>query len=217
MQPTPAPLLLEYRHNPPARAAGRADWLFLLLGVPALVALFVPFTFGVSPLHVLRQTPGMLPWTRWEPEMAIVLVTLPLFLPVAASALRVRMMVSGREMRGERWACYAAAAVGAAAVVALLAMAAAQWGELTGGDRWVFGTGGAVLAGGAGAVFVLRRRGARRDVRALVTMLVPYAADCAICLIAFREDPQLGWYLTAISAAAAVAEIAVLTARARST
>jgi hypothetical protein len=213
MQPTPSPLLLEYRHAP-APATGRADWLFLLLGLPALVALFVPFTFGVSPVQVVRESPGTFPWTRWEPEMAIVLVTLPLFLPVAASALRLRMIVSGREMRGERWASYAAAAIGAAAVLALLAAAVAQWWDMAVPERWMFGAGAAVLAGGAVAVLALRRRGARRDVRALATMLVPYAADCTICLIAFREEAQLGWYLTAVSAAAALAEVVVLTVRA---
>jgi hypothetical protein len=210
MQPTPSPVLLEYRHDPAARRAHGIDWLFFLLGLPALVALFVPFTFGVSPASVLHEMPKAFAWTRWEPDTTIVMMTLPLFLPVSLSVLRLRLLLWGDATRGERWVCYALAAAGAAAVVALLGVAVAHRAEMDWRDRGVFAAAGIVLTAGAIAMALIMRRAGDRDARALAAMLVPYIADCAICLIAFRDDAQLGWYLTAVSAPAAVAEIVLL-------
>src|SRR5438477_610690 len=43
----------------------------------------------------------------------------------------------------------------------------------------------------------------------LAAMLIPYVANATFCLIGFADKPQLGWYLTLVSAPAAALELTI--------
>jgi hypothetical protein len=189
------------------------DLLFLLLGLPALAAVVAPFAFGVSPAQVFLQSPRAFDWTHWDPSMTIVLAAVPFLPPVLAWILRLRSVLWGPATRTERRVGYAAASAGAAAVAALAALGVAEWTTLEWKDRGCCLAAMLVLAAGAALLALLWSRGAGPDARLRVALFAPYVANGLLVLVGFLDDRQLGWYLTAVSAAAAVAELALLTVR----
>ena len=212
--PAPAsPLVLAYAVDSPRHPRSRLDLPFLLLGLPALAAVIAPFTYGVSPAEVMLRAPREFDWTSWDPSMAILLVAVPFLTPVFACVLRFRSMLWGWTTRAERAVGYAAASVGAAAVAGLLAAAAVQWATVEWKERAYYGAALLVLAAGATLMAVLWRRNAHPEVRVRAALLTPYLANCAVVLIAFVDDPEVGWYLTAVSAAAALAELVLVAVR----
>jgi hypothetical protein len=209
------PLVLGYAAGDTQRPRDRSDVPFLLLGLPALAAVVVPFTYNVSPAQAMRELPLLLNWTRWDPTMSILLVAVPFLPPVWAWIMRLRSMLGGRATRPERVVGYVVAFVGFVAVGALLAAAAAHLSELARYELAYFGAAVLVLVAGTGLLAWLWRRNAHANLRVRAALLVPYLANSAVVLAAFADDRQLGWYLTAVSAPAALAELVLLSLRNR--
>ena len=211
MGPSASPLVLAYAVDTPQLPRSRLDLPFLLLGLPALAAVVAPFTFNVSPAHAIVESRGAFDWTRWDPGMTILLVAVPFLPPVLAWALRLRSVLRGSATRAERGIGYGVAFAAAAAVGVVLVAAAAELPTLQWSERAYFGAALLILTAGVALLALLSRRHAHADLRVRVALLAPYLANCAIVLAAFFDDRQLGWYLTAVSAAAALAELVLLT------
>ena len=213
MTPPASPLVLGYAAGATQRPRDRGDVPFLVLGLPALAAVVAPFTYNVSPAQAIRELPVLLHWTRWDPTMSILLVAVPFLPPVWAWIMRLRSILGGRATRPERVVGYAVACVGFVAVGALLAAAAAHLPELGRYELAYFVGALLVLAAGTALLALLWRRQAHADLRVRAALLVPYLANSAVVLAAFADDRQLGWYLTAVSASAALSELVLMTGR----
>jgi hypothetical protein len=211
MDAAPTPLVLEYAAATPSSGGRRGDVLFLILGLPALVAVFAPFTFGVSPARVFVEF-RRFAWNRWEPEMAILLLAIPFVLPAAAWVLRLRAVVRGPATRAERAIGLLVASLGAATVATLLAITGVDPDEWSWETLVTLGPAAFVLCGGAALLAVLWRRRAAPDLRVRVALHAPYVANSAIALVAFWDERQSGWYLTAFAAAAALTELVAIAA-----
>ena len=183
------------------------DLAFLVLGLPALVATAVPFCYGVSPVRVLVAAVREFTWSQWAPEITILLLSLPFFLPALAWVLRLRTVVWGAVTPVERRAAYAVAVVGMALVLGVLGIAAADYKQLAVRERWMFVFAAMALAGGSAAFVIHRRSGGAPDASLLVALLTPYAANSVICLLAFEDSREIGWYLTVVSVGAVAVEL----------
>ena len=207
--------MLGYSTQPIGPRRTILDVVFLLLGLPPLVATFVPFCYGVSPVAVLVAAVREFSWREWTPEITILLLGVPFFLPAIAWVLRLRTVAWGASRPVERRSGYAIAGVGLALVLGVLGIAAASYTELMVRERWMFAFAAMALAGGAVAFVAHRRAGGAPDTSLLIALLTPYAANGVICLLAFEDSRQIGWYLTVVSISAVAVELLLRLAFAR--
>src|SRR5688572_6570267 len=148
MSAASTPIVLEYSTQSSVPRRTLLDVIFLLLGLPALVATVVSFTHGISPATVVVAAVREFTWREQAPEKTILLLALPFFLPALAWVLRLRTIVWGAAKQIERRAGYAAAAIGVALVLGVLWIAAAEYKGLTVRERWMFGFASMALVGG---------------------------------------------------------------------
>jgi hypothetical protein len=204
------PAVLGYGAADSPRPASWTDVLCLVLTLPAAAAIVVPLTYDVSPASVPFELGKFVLRRDWDlTVVTIALMAVPLFLPAPLFALRLRVIIWGTTTRRERMAGWVAAAIGALAVLAFLALFLARWEETGVAGRWACAMAVFVLGGtGLGLALARRRRVPAADVLT-AALLAPYVAGSAMCLRAFIYDAQLGWYLTLISATAGLVELVI--------
>ena len=119
------------------------------------------------------------------------------------------MIIWGTTTRRERLLGWAAAGIGASAVVAVVGLFVTQWKETRVPERWACALAVLVLGGTGFGVTIARRRGVPAADVLMAALLAPYVAGSAICLRGFVEDAQLGWHLTAVSATGGLVELLI--------
>lgn len=178
-----------------------------MLALPSVVVPFVPFACNATPVGAVHE------WVtasdRWDRD-AIMLTALAtgLILPLFILFWRLRSFL--RRPLGSTELVIAqtvAAVMGAGFLLALGFIVTAS--GLDASDWVSVGLSALWFAFGACACWRLRRQ-PRAYSFSLMALLVPYGATTIICLIAFFTDRKVGWYLTAVSGPAALAETITL-------
>jgi hypothetical protein len=201
------PTLLEYSPPTSPEPTTRRRWTWLLLALPSAVIPFVHFDCDASPVWVV--TAWIFERDPVDRENVMILAMaagliagLPLFL------WRLRLLWRRPISQVERTAAFVIA------IGTLLAFLIAVGTVLVEGSvdkfGWVaLGVSIGLLATGLVALWLTRRHRTTGEF-ALTAMLVPYVAHATLCVIAFIQEHQLGWYLALVSTPAAIAEIIVL-------
>ena len=160
-------------HRPTAHLALTA------MGLTGVVALFLPFAFGVTPPGALAD------WGIWQ-------LALPAFLPVVVVVAGARWARSGRLSRPEHLIGYV---LGAASALATLAfyLTIAEWPSdaLT----WLSVVAPLVILGfGTWAVARIRKTQAGSEYGPIMALQVAYIANAMLALIAWFHQWQAGAY-----------------------
>ena len=214
-----APLRLEYQ--PAADAPGaqqrRRGWRVASCAamLPGLVVPFVPFACDQTPAIIVVWVP--LEWLRGEPLsdiLGIWLLSLPFLLALPILLWKLRSLLRpGVPSPSERVAGLALGAAAAAAVAGWMGML--WWSSLSDRDAaelvtLAVTTGGLLLVVGLFVRLTLGGRPDDRRAQVSVALLGPYVMTAAFCLFVWRDDAQVGWYLTLLPAAAALAELVAI-------
>jgi hypothetical protein len=178
----------------------------LVLGLPALAAPFVTFTFNTSPLECVRS------WPRDFEDATLFLIGCSFFAAFPIVGWQVRRLAWRTPPGpGERAALGLVALIAtlpAALVVARMLMELGN--HLNGsieihiGETFLMlASTVAPFAAGVALAVVRARRG--RWLAAWETLLVAgFLSNAALCLLSFHSDPELGYWLT-VSATASFA------------
>ena len=158
----------------------------LLLAVPGVLALFLPFTRGWSPLDLVRPIGKFLHAS---------LVAGPAFLAVPIAVWQARRLFSSRLSAVEVALAYT---LSAAAMVSVLTKITEMVGDLP-KIRWSDFLGLLAIAlclglVGANALLLVRnlRRRLPREAAAEVFLLCGYLPNAVFCLVLIGFDPELG-------------------------
>jgi hypothetical protein len=141
----------------------------------------------------------------WFDVRGVWFLAAPFFLAYPLFVWKIRLMLGRRIRRYERGLLLTLGFLGAAAVLALVVPALP--GATGRRDRATFLLALGVLSVGVAAVVVLTVRRGDRDARVTAALAGPYAANLALCLIGFAQDPGVGWYLAFLPASAAMGEL----------
>jgi hypothetical protein len=171
--------------------------LLTVVGIIGIVGLFLPFTFGTSPMNAVSDK------ELWR-------LALPFFLAVLASAASIRWVISGSFSGRERAIAYVVSASMAGVTLSL-------WFPFRDGPanirEWLaFVSPEPILA--LGVYFLIRnsRMGSSRNFNPVMAIQIAYLANAVLCLIAFFGDWQLGAYCVLVAALAFVLQIALASA-----
>ena len=182
--------------------------ILFVLALPAVVTPFVSFTWRTSPLEVVSDTPS-LTGSNW-PLFGVGLSFFAAF-PILLWKSR-RLLWATPPARWERRVLAVVAVV--VTVPAFAVIATMLW-ELPQAVREGnfrsdgIGTFGVALVTFAGGLILAAMRWRRRNLLAgLETLLlVGFLANAAMCLFAFHDDPEFGYWLTVPVAASFAAEM----------
>jgi hypothetical protein len=162
--------------------------LAVIASVAGTIALFLPFTFHVSPLAALSGSAGVT--GAWR-------LALPFFLVLPMGILLLAR--SGRTSPASRAIAYGAALGAAAVMLSMYVTGGSRPDSLT--EALAMGVPLAMLALG---VWVWRRAARMAaGAEALAALQVVYVANLLLCLIGFWGDWQVGAYFSLVAAAAA--------------
>jgi hypothetical protein len=176
----------------------------LVLALPGLVAPFVVFTLGTSPLDCVKD------WDGFGQPMFLLLGS-SFFAAFPIVAWQVRQFArAAAPTPWERAALTIVAVIALAPATAVVSMMVYEFAKQLFPDaelRWdeilMLLAGLAPLVTGVALSIARRRRG--QAMAAIETLLVTgYLANAAICLLGFHSDPELGYWLT-VSATASFA------------
>ncbi len=213
LETPPAPNLPVLGYEPasePARSVESrpARALAVLAAVPAAASAFVTFTLGYSPVGFLLEFAQQIASVRIIQDVILVLLALPFLLGVVLLAWHVRLLVRPPATRVEKWLCLSLAMLSAAGTVALgfvvlpeldhdndLRTIVAIWLALL----------TVAVAASLLAYFVRTRGGAELPVTHAIG--AAYLANAVVCLVAFYDDRQAGWYVTLVACGVMVAGV----------
>jgi len=166
--------------------------LLTIVGMSGTVGLFLPFTFGTSPVDAVSDQ------VLWR-------VALPFFLAVLASAASIRWVLSGSFSGLERAIAYFVSA-------SMVGVTLSLWFPLKEGpstiQEWLaFVSPEPILA--LGIYFLIRnsRMGPSRNFNPIMVIQIAYLANAVLCLILFFRDWQWGAYCILVAAVAFVLQI----------
>ena len=178
------------------------------LALPALVTPFVPFTFGISPLRAIDTVPGFAD-SNWP----LYLIALTFFAAFPILAWKARLLLFPSSPR--RWEHRVLAVVAVIITTPVLIVVGwmiweapdlIRYGNFGGETTAMFTIALGTLAVAVTAMaFRWRRRGWTAAVETL--LVTGYLINAGICLLAFRPDPNLGYWLTVPVAASFAAEM----------
>jgi len=169
--------------------------LLTIVGMTGIVGLFLPFTFGTSPVDAVSDK------ELWR-------LALPFFLAVLASAASIRWVISGSFSGAERAIAYVVSASMAGVTLSL-------WfpdRPVTMQDRLAFVSPVPILA--LGFYFLIRnsRMEPSREFNPVMAIQIAYLANAVLCLIAFFGGWELGAYCALVAALAFVLQIVLASA-----
>lgn len=176
--------------------------LRLALGIPAIVLLFLPYTFGISPWEAARRWNDSI----FQPQSA--LLGLPFFLSVLVFVVEAQLFLKKSLPKTERAICqilaYAALACGLLLVT--LGIRDDGFNEEAIQLFLIFGIPCLIAVS---LIFLARRLGPEKA--ALVTMRAAWLPNAITCGIAFwAAGWQIGAYLAAFSIVIYAGEITLL-------
>lgn len=181
------------------RAAMR--WILTLAGTAGIAAVFLPFTYGVSPLAAIA---GYSNDDFFLSDSIFLWMALPFLLSFPVTALWTWRLVAGRTSRTGAAIAWCAAALALLASAALLAPLLVQAAAGTVGDfGMVIGTAVLMVA----AVFLMRSsRRTNPAMAALLAMQLAYLPNACFVLVVFHgsQDGWGGWDAGAYVTLAAV-------------
>ena len=158
----------------------RMQQALIVAGLSGVVAIFLPFTYNVSPLDTIHPS-----------DFRLLRLGLPFFLAAPITFALIRLLASGSISSAETILAYI---MGAGAVIALLPVFREE-----GFDHVFLVYGLALVAGVSFFIAGLRKRwfGQYASVTA---MQIAYIVHCSTLLTAYYGDLQAGAYLTLIVA-----------------
>jgi hypothetical protein len=164
----------------------------LILAIPSIVLLFLPYTFGVSPWATVSGKQGLFGET-W----VFALLGGPFFLSIPILIAQVRVLLKRPFSKGERTSYRLLAYAALAAGLAYLGLGIRDSGLSKGDIPWV----AIYLIPYAAAVWmmILSARKLNPDDATTVTLQAAWLPNAIWCAISFRGDWQIGAYLAAFT------------------
>jgi hypothetical protein len=158
--------------------------LLTVSGTAGIAALFLPFTWGVSPASAVFAM------AYWQ-------LAIPFFLSVLVSAASVRWMISGLPSRPERAIAYVASSMMAFSTLSLY-LDIDAWPS--GMQEWLSMTIPllTLLLGVYVVIKNLRNKGPK-EVSAVMAMQIAYLSNALLCLIGFFGEWQIGAYFVLVT------------------
>jgi hypothetical protein len=182
--------------NPTRHRAHRSivHLLLTVVGMVGIAALFLPFTFGVSPVAASDSE-------SWR-------LALPFFLAVVASAASIRCVISGAFSGRERAIAYV---VSASMADLTLPMSFPFQSRPRNIQEWVATLSPHPIVA-LGLYFLIRnsRIGPSRESSPVLATQLAYLANAVLCLVAFFGDWEPGAYCALVDALAFVLQIVVV-------
>jgi hypothetical protein len=211
-QPTP---VLDYQAPGTTRPRLWPRLLVLAATAPLLAAPFAPFTYGVSPLAVVAECATRIARGRFDSEMTLGLLAAPFFVGILVWLWHLRQLRTARPPGGAERRSAVVLAVVTAGMNVLFA-GRYFWEISSAGyhleELLTVSAGLCVLVLGAVALACIARR--PRPPHALPTLCLhaAYLANAVLCLIAFRDYHDIGWWLTLAGSAMLFGECVVIVA-----
>ena len=189
------------------KTVAKSDLLFTVLGLVGVATIALPFTWGESPLGVVRA--------RYE-AWPYLLLAAPFFVSILISLASVRVIIFGRLSGTETVLAWLAAAGGACAPLVFLGLVLSSRPPPAGWHYTAFVTAPPVLAVAAVATLILAARTgvAKLWPLAVTAMQCTYVVNAALCLFLFWPAWQIGAYLTLATALVYVAHVVMIVWRA---
>jgi hypothetical protein len=160
-----------------------------IIGLAGVAAIFLPFTYGTSPLSATFD--GL--WQFGVPAMLAILVTVESF----------RWVVTGRLTRAERIVGYLAALVAAGCFLSIYlpdGNGDSAWGPSGFSEWFMFLVSWVGSAAGVCLLWRNTRTGVPSAANAIAAMQIVYAIVAVFCIVAFAsEGRQIGAYLVAVT------------------
>lgn len=205
---TPARVQLDYVGPTTDVTPRRRSIWWTILALPTLVIPFVHFGCDYSPAGVLVGAANDARSGSWDTDRVMLYI---LAACLCYGALAFVWRVTGRWVARHEAARALGISVGAAGVVATVVMLAVFTYEIynegaKAGEWLAFGACAGSLLGAAWLLRAVRRR-RRRNEFVLGSLLTPFIAVGAFCLVAFFSDGKIGWYLTLFSVPVSAVEL----------
>jgi hypothetical protein len=170
--------------------------LLTVAGMSGIAGLFLPFTYGTSPVDAAFTD-------LWR-------LALPFFLAILASAASLRWVISGSFSARERAIAYVVSA-------SMAGVTLSQWFPFevkpANNQEWfALVSPGPILA--LGVYFLIRnsRMESSSKFNPVMAIQIAYLANAVLCLITFFPDWQLGAYCVLVAALVFVLQIVVASA-----
>ena len=186
--------------NPTRQHAHRSivHVLLTVVGMTGIAGLFLPFTFGTSPLEAASTK------EFWQ-------LAVPFFLAVLATAASIRWVISGSFSGGERAIAYV---ISGSVAGLTLSMSFPFYGRPRNIQEWLTMLSPyPILA--LGLYFLIRnsRMASSREFNPVLAIQVAYLANAVMCLIGFYGDWDPGAYCALVAAGAFVLQIVQVTGK----
>jgi hypothetical protein len=190
---------LDYFQSPQAlRPLGQHRILLYLMILPAAITPFLNFTSRVSPLFVVEEFSRMIRFPHWGEEMCLVLLALPFFIGVPTAFWRLRLLFGGNPSQVEKILAVIFSIVCIAMPVAFVTIGLLLNGvsALRGKEAIGISIGPFVSAAALTCDAWFRRRKTLLITRLNVLLNAGFLANGSLCLFAFADFPDSGWWLT---------------------
>jgi hypothetical protein len=201
----PVDRALPAAHDP----RSRFSLVVAIVGLAGVAAVFLPFTFNVSPLDAA----GTLPFLRGDAHFLAGLwhLGVPLFLAILVTGGTGRWVISARFTRAERIVGYLAALVAAACLLSIFVTYGSDDAQSSPSGFIEWFMVGFPWVGSAAGVYLLRRNsrtGVPAAANTIAAMQIVYVIVAIICLVTYASSGwQIGAYLVAVTTLAYMAQI----------
>ena len=188
-------------------------WVFVVMAGVAGVTPWVGFADGVSPWAVVWEYISHGGLVGIGSGEVFLMIASPFFVGVVIFVWKVRLGSWDQTRAWERAGAWliGAASTGVTGYVVLCRILPEVWSH----GRWNDSEGYcvlgslAVMALGVATVIAFWWRRGRAELVALVPLYTAYVANAVICITAFSDARNVGWWLTGVACAGLVAELVV--------
>ena len=171
-----------------------------LSGTAGIAAIFLPFTYGVSPVDAALQK-----------ELSLFrLLAIPFFVGIIVSGASIRWIISGAFSRAEKAIAYLVSVATAAMPLTFLGLLVGEQGWPPDSRDWL--TSAIPLVALLLGVYPLIRNLKNQttvEYSPVMAMQLAYLANCLFCLDVFRDDWEVGAYLAIVTALAYLIQISL--------